>query len=567
MKTSTNIRKKQKPADNKQSNQEPVSFEKRQLSKLENYIGVINNDLDSVKNFQDSKNQSLFRLYLFGMRFHLSLKKYTHKSFLKSARPTKKSAPRPSRKSSPPSPPQRDSFKITPAWKKDPILFAQEALGIELFPHQQEFCLVKKRINILIAGRGAGKSVAAQVKAIHNACSHNSHTVLVVSSGQRMSSDFGTRLLDLVRESPLRGMTDSISSEQVRFCNGSVIKLLPANPDTIRGYHPKTGAHGGSMTVILDEACFMEQGDEIRKAVEYALITTPKDSGQLYIVSSPSTTGSWVYNYVRQADDVDTDIAVIQCPSTANPTISPSEIERLQNTKNELEFRAEVLGEWVDGAYGLFNGMIESNKLEADADPPPPGAVYALGADLALSYSHAHDRNALAVVAKWFPPDSMDELEARYRVMDIQILDRASDREIRTACKRLIKQYGIQYAAVEQFQGKALAEYCQAQAIDTRLLAATSGMQQTLFHDMHCLLRQTLIELPKNLPQLFFDELRSFEYRREPNGRVSFGHPHTSRMHDDTVYAVAWAVYATGFERSADPPRISIPYIDFIEQT
>ena len=53
------------------------------------------------------------------------------------------------------------------------------------------------------------------------------------------------------------------------------------------------------MTVILDEACFMEQGEEIRKSVEYALITTSKEKGSIWIVSSPSSMASWVYAYVR----------------------------------------------------------------------------------------------------------------------------------------------------------------------------------------------------------------------------------------------------------------------------
>ena len=131
--------------------------------------------------------------------------------------------------------------------------------------------------------------MAARVKALHDALCNPGHTVLVVSSVLRMSCDFGEKLRDIVRDSAIQDRVSSITQEEITFKNGSVIKFLPSSPDTIRGYHPKPNMKKSGMTVILDEACFMEQGGEIRKAVEYALITTPKEKGSIWIVSSPSS--------------------------------------------------------------------------------------------------------------------------------------------------------------------------------------------------------------------------------------------------------------------------------------
>ncbi|MBN2328864.1 MAG: hypothetical protein JXR73_17120, partial [Candidatus Omnitrophica bacterium] len=47
-------------------------------------------------------------------------------------------------------------------------------------------------------------------------------------------------------------------------------------------------------------------------------------------------------------------------------------------------------------------------------------------------------------------------------------------------------------------------------------------------------------------------ELKAFEYRRGPDGHISFGHPHGG--HDDTVYALAWAIYAAQLKLPRDPP-------------
>ena len=531
---------------------ESHAFIEAQIRVLRNQIEEINLDMARLGGFQNKEKQSLLRLKIAGLREYRYLRLLTTPAEKKIKRGDTASPPEPE------SPPLPDH------WRSDISAFAREALNLELFDHQKNLCLSRKRINILIAGRGAGKSIAACVKALQNACLEPYHTVLVISSGQRMSSDFGSKLLDLIRETPIREQIAAIGNEQVRWKNGSVIKLLPANPDTIRGYHPRSTRDRGGMTVILDEACFMEQGDEIRKAVEYALITTSKEAGQLYIVSSPSTVGSWVHEYVTQADDASADIAVFQCPSAANPTIAPEELERLRAGKNELEYRAEVLGEWVEGAYGLFNGLIDPNRVDVDAVPLPGETFRALGADLAISYSPAHDRNALAVVAKWYPDGMEGDQEARYRVLEIMALDQASDRELRATVKQLSEKYAITSAVVEQYQGKALAEYAQTLDIETRLVAPTPGLQQTVFHELHRLLRQGLLELPSGLLSVFFEEMKAFEYRREPNGRITFGHPVSGIMHDDTVYALAWAIHAADLDSAKPPPRCLQPLIAFI---
>ena len=457
-----------------------------------------------------------------------------------------------------------DVLPLPEAWKTDIAAFAAEALHIELYEHQKQLCRSQKRVNILIAGRGAGKSMAARVKALHDAVCNPGHTVLVVSSVLRMSCDFGEKLQDIIRNSQIQDRISSITQEEITFKNGSVIKFLPSNPDTIRGYHPKPVENQGGMTVILDEACFMEQGSEIRKAVEYALITTPKEKGSIWIVSSPSSIASWVYEYVQKSENEDSDIAVFNCPSFANPSISPEELERLKATKNEIEYRAEVLGEWTDSAYGLFSGLIEPNMTDFDYKTIPKNTTYSIGADLALSFSLNHDRNAVALMAKLWPHNPELE-EPSYLLMDIIALDLASDKEVRYAIKNLKDKYRISNIAIEQYQGKSLAEYCQDHLkMETQLVCPTPGLQQTIFHEMHRLLRQGKLILPKDLPELFFNELKTFEYKREASGTISFGHPNSGKHHDDTVYAAAWALHAARLVTEPYEPYNFPPMIKFI---
>lgn len=536
---------------NKTKNNSPLpkreSFEDKQLRTIEILTDRIGEELlkKTGEELYEPKVQSLQRIYTQNLRVHKTLNDSRNKNR-----------------------PQRDDFSglIKSHWQGDVVAFAREALEVELFDHQKEVCLSEKRINVLIAGRGAGKSVAARVKALHQACCFDNHTVLIVSSGQRMSSDFGEKILELLRESPIHKLVSSVSQEKVRFKNGSSISFLPANPETIRGYHPKAAKGRKGITVILDEACFMENGFEIRKAVEYALITVPGTNGRLYIVSSPSATGSWVHDYVKKAKNDRDNYQIVQCGSAANPNVSPEEIERLRASKNELEFRAEVLGEWVDGAYTLFGGLIEPNRVDS-ATPQPAEAIYALGADLALSFNQTHDRNAIAVVARQYPPLDNPGAESRFRLVEMAVLDHASDRELRQTVKRLVEKYDVSMAAIENYQGKGLAEYAQSLDVETQLVAPTPGLQQMAFHELHRLLRQGLLDLPNDLPEVFFQELNAFEYRRSDSGQIAFGHPESAGQHDDTVYALAWAIHAA--QADPPPPRqiTPKPQIHFLPQT
>jgi len=440
----------------------------------------------------------------------------------------------------------------------DPATFAREALGVTLYPHQVEFCNAPHRVVIMIAGRGAGKSMAARVFALYTACRKSNHTVLVVSSGVRMCSEFGKRMLDLLDSSDLKKFVTESGAERITLRNKSRIIFLPAKAATIRGYHPcKSDETTGSLSVILDEACYMEQGEEIRAAVEYAMITTEKDQGRMAIVSSPSSVHSWVYPLFRDGQEKRDDIISFQWPSTVNPEIREEEIERLRRSRTELEFRAEVMAEWVEGSHSLFAGLIDPMIVPHAAQQLGEGEMATLGADLALSYDDSHDASALAVLARygvsmeaeenlpWPYVQSEEETQLRYRVIDVVRLTRADTNEIHREAARLVERYGIAHAAVEQYQGKSLADYLTALGVQTELIAPTAATQQIIFNTLYNLFRRKEIEIPLDVSETLISELKAFQYRREATGRFSFGHPEGSRtVHDDTVYALAWALYA-----------------------
>lgn len=516
---------------------------RRHMHELEDEMLRIKRRLDEEPDLLDSKVQGLHRVFLsYISHFGSMWDKLASRAKAYSDEP------------------ENQAPGLPDAWKADVEIFTREAFDITLYDHQKRLCTSHKKTAILIAGRGAGKSQAAIVAALHDAVSREHQTVLIVSSTQRMSSEFGSRIIHLIGEcAPIKRMAQAMSSREIRFGNGSAIKCLPPNPSTIRGYHPKRGGAGG-VSVVLDEACFMERGGEVLTAVEYALITVPRDHGRLLIVSSPSAATSWVHALVKRAEAPDSDIESIHCASAANPLISTETIEALRREKNEHEFRAEVMGEWVEGGCGLFARYIDACRVTDDQ--LPGDAVFALGADLALSYSPNHDRSVLAVAARWQAPG---EAEPRYRLVEIAALEAVSDADIRRAAEGLIDRWGVDDAVIEQYQGKSLAEHCQSMGLAVELAAPTATRQRGLFHRMVGLMRDGRLELADDLPSLFFDELAAFEYRRSASGGEQFGHPLSGCVHDDTVYAAAWALEAlfSEDERETPAPR---PQIAFMKQ-
>jgi hypothetical protein len=491
------------------------------------------NKLRDQEDILDPKTLAGYRLYLALLKQHDNYPKQSRQ-----------------KKAEPPPPPE-----IPNEYLENASRFAENVLGIELLEHQKKLCDSDKRLTMLIAGRGAGKTVGATAKAIHRAISKEKHTVLVVSSGQRMSSEYKNRIAEMTDNTLAEPWIKSATDRVVDFVNGSTVHFLPCNPETIRGFHPKSLKNDNcGITIILDEACFMENGDKIRAAVEYATITTNNQEGQIVIVSSPTSTRSWVYQLCQDEQDQN---EVITCGSDANPLVTEEEIERLKQSKNEIEFRAEVKGEWVDGVYSLFAGVVTPNIKNIPLGQVPNDAVCALGVDLALSYNVTNDRNALVVLAKWWN-DNHPDTEPNYRVIDCKVLDRPTDNDVKDTAKFLIEEYKIQLSAIEQYQGKALHEYCEGFRIYSELINPNPGLQQSTFHLLHSILKNNRIEIPKEIDNRLIDELQNFEYRRDENGKIHFEHP--TKGHDDTVYALAWALHATGMA-DKNPQSCRVPVI------
>lgn len=130
------------------------------------------------------------------------------------------------------------------------------------------------------ASRQAGKSQTAAVLAVHQATTVPNSTTLLVSPGQRQSSELAQKVRVLWRELALPKQGDNAMT--LTGENGARVVSLPGSEGTIRGYTADL--------LILDEAARIE--DDLYAAVRPMLAVT---DGRLVAMSTPFGARGWWY--------------------------------------------------------------------------------------------------------------------------------------------------------------------------------------------------------------------------------------------------------------------------------
>lgn len=144
-----------------------------------------------------------------------------------------------------------------------------------LLPYQRRMldAIINNRLTFLMCARQIGKSFTISTAAVYTAWTKLNSLVIVVSSGERAAIELMQkvkRIADAWSVS-FKGTPYELryvgNAEEVRFSNGSRIKVLPSNnPAVTRGYSPNL--------LILDEMSVLEHQSELFSAL-LPSITSP----------------------------------------------------------------------------------------------------------------------------------------------------------------------------------------------------------------------------------------------------------------------------------------------------
>lgn len=144
-----------------------------------------------------------------------------------------------------------------------------------LLPYQKRMfdAIVSHRLTFLMCARQVGKSFTIATSAVYTAWTKPKSLTIIVSSGERAAVELMQKVKKIADawQVSFAGTPHNLryfcNAEEVRFSNGSRIKILPSNnPAVTRGYSPNL--------LILDEMSVLEHQTELFSAL-LPSITSP----------------------------------------------------------------------------------------------------------------------------------------------------------------------------------------------------------------------------------------------------------------------------------------------------
>jgi len=298
----------------------------------------------------------------------------------------------------------------------------------------------------------------------------------------------------------------------IEFANGGVFGIHSAdNEDSVRGENFNL--------VILDEAARISE-----TAWTSAIQPTLADlDGDAILISTPRGRNWFWQEYQRGISD-----GVYQkswtAPSRANPNKRIQDAaERAKGRVNELTYRQEWLGEFVEAEGMVFRRVQEAAVLEAQE--PVPGRTYIAGVDVASSVDYT-------VV-------SVMDVEAREMVY----LDRFNRVDYPVLIDRLeaiYRRYSLTSMVVESNSiGRPVIDELVTRGLNIVPFTTTSATKQAIIQSLQSAFENGQIRVLNDA--VLIGELLSFEAKRSPSGSFSYSAP--DGMHDDTVMSLAIAWY------------------------
>ena len=279
---------------------------------------------------------------------------------------------------------------------------------------------------------------------------------------------------------------------------------------------PSTVARGRKYKrVIIDEAAMARH---LEQAWTEAIRPTLTDyKGDAFFLSTPK--GSNYFKTLYGMAGQDEDWMAWQMPTTANPWIDATEVDKAGESLPSIAFRQEYLAEFVDAA----GARIKREWLRyGDC---PEGLPTYIGVDLAISTKTESDYTAAVVVSR--AEDGTIYVRDTSRI-------RADFAGVLRFIEAMANKWQPQLIGIEQVQYQAAV----VQELLRRTKLPIRGIRPdrdkvTRFAPLEARYEQSQVMHCQGLPAYFEDELLSF-----PVGR-----------HDDVVDALAYAWQVCGSKR------------------
>ena len=420
-------------------------------------------------------------------------------------------------------------------YEDKPVEFAIKILGFNPTSYQVKLLQDKEKRIVVIWPRQSGKTTTLAVRMIWYAATHPRTTSLIVAPGLRQSMivmDRIHRFLMSINKPLRRLIVAKMQRTVIWFKEGSQIVALPNNPDLLRGYT----AHN----VLTDESAFFREDELVFYSVLFPMLQTT--DGTLIASSTPWGKDSVFYKFTQEKAfskrwvKID---AVVKAGLTTKKFID----EMKQRTPNE-RFRREYLAEFGEDELAYFTQKLIAQCIASELAPitddwtkhiVPPMGRYFVGVD----FGKKVDYSVIAIV-RWNTQKKAAELVGMVR-FPLETPYATVIGYVKVICDKLQR---VEKVLVDR---TGVGEYITEEMKNVHIKSIVEGVMLTVPS------KQEILGYMKHMMEteclgLYLDpdliaqvNVERFELTKA--GQIQFSHPEST--HDDELWALALAVYAT----------------------
>ena len=363
-----------------------------------------------------------------------------------------------------------------------------------------------RRMNSVCMGRRWGKSVLGIDRAVHPALA--GYPVAFYSPTHKMLTEVW-REMNLI----LGPVTSRRNSQEHRLelITGGIIDMWSLDaPDTSRGRKYKR--------VVIDEAAMVSDLVAVWDAVIRPTLTDYR--GDAWFLSTPKGLNGFHTLFQRGFDDGEPDWMSWQMPTSANPHISPDEIEDARRSTPSDLFAQEWLAQFISAAGAVFRNLDACLTLQPSTPDKHKGHRLVMGVD----WAQAHDFTVDCVVCA----DCCEEVELdRFNQIDYGVQ--------RDRLTTMVRRWGVtDILAEENSIGKPNIDQLYSEGLPIRGFQTTAQSKGSLVQSMALALERE--EYHWLADATARGELLAYEAKINPvTNRVTYSAP--GGQHDDTVIA------------------------------
>ena len=250
-----------------------------------------------------------------------------------------------------------------------------------LLPYQRRWVLDASRLKLWLKSRQIGGSFACAFETVADALSRQTEW-LILSAGERQAHAFmekvhrvATVFADALRRASGKPVPFTSKASELRFDNGSVIRALPAKPETVRGY---------SANLVLDEFAFHERPDAIWEAIAPSVTNPLKGELKVRVISTPAGRNNKFFELWEKGSNWSRHRSTIHDAVADGLDVKVPELRALIGDSESWAQEFEC--EFVDAAnvllpYELIDACAHPEASLEGSDTPTAGPLY-VGIDI-----------------------------------------------------------------------------------------------------------------------------------------------------------------------------------------